>query len=518
MPLHSSEIRPLPPTLRPRDDGPVLEGATLADPADAMLRIRARRLYAAPHHDVFAAWTRRTAWDSWMRMRARSRTSLAAYCGGGFRVELAEGPAIHVITGTVMDVRANELLSLSWVHHGKSDQPSFVDVSIRDLHGLTELTLVHHHIASRREAAWLMRLWSTVLDRLATYLDVGAISSPKRLADTPATRASSTEPEARRSDLRRAFARSAGIAVTVMTSAFAALGSAHAQLAASGPSVPADSAQAAAHYSAGRWTQSAEAYRALLRADTTNTFNWYRYGVSLEEIGQYKESISALRHALRAQPPLSNQVRYRLAKAHAGLGLGDSAIVHLDAAAGGGLRTWEAVKADADFAPLHGNARFTQALAHIENNRFPCRQAAESRQLDFWVGDWTVVTGSTVLGTNRIERVNGDCMLQENWQSNGGGGGKSWSYYDPTLLKWKQLFIFDNGGVMDFTGGLHDGTMRFESPAPATANSTAAITRMTFFPIAKDTVRQLFQRSTDGGKTWSAGFDGLYVRKPGTTP
>ena len=518
MPLHSSETRPLPPTLRPGDDGPVLEGTTPADPADPMLRIRARRLRAAPPHDVFAAWTRRAAWDSWMRMRARSRTSLAAYSGGGFRVELAEGPAIHVITGTVMEVRANERLSLSWVHHGKSDQPSFVDVSIRDLHGLTELTLVHHHIASRREAAWLMRLWSTVLDRLSTYLDEGPISSPTRLADRSATRASSSEPKARRSGLRGAFARSAGIAVAVMASACAALGSAHAQLAASGPSAPTDSAQAAAHYAAGRWTQSADAYRAQLRADTTNMFNWYRYGVSLEETGQYRESISALRQALRAQPPLSNQVRYRLAKAHAGLGLGDSAIVHLDAAAGGGLRTWEAVKADTDFAPLHGTARFTQALARIENNRFPCRQAAESRQLDFWVGDWTVLSGSTVLGTNRIERVNGDCMLQENWLSSGGGGGKSWSYYDPTLLKWKQLFIFDNGGVMDFTGGRHDGTMRFESSAPATANSPAAITRMTFFPIAKDTVRQLFQRSTDGGKTRSAGFDGFYVRKPGTTP
>jgi tetratricopeptide (TPR) repeat protein len=324
---------------------------------------------------------------------------------------------------------------------------------------------------------------------------------------------------ARRSDLRGAFARSAGIAVTVVASALVALGSVRAQPAASGPSAPTDSAQAAAHYAAGRWTQSADAYRALLRADTTNVFNWYRYGVSLEETGQYKESINALRHALRAQPPLSNQVRYRLAKAHAGLGARDSAIVHLDAAAGGGLRTWEAVKADSDFAPLHGNPRFTQALAHIESNRFPCRQAAESRQLDFWVGDWTVVSGSTVLGANRIERVNGDCMLQENWQSNGGGGGgKSWSYYDPTLLKWKQLFIFDNGGVMDFTGGPHDGTMRFETSAPATATSPAAITRMTYFPIAKDTVRQLFQRSTDGGKTWSAGFDGFYVRKPGTTP
>jgi hypothetical protein len=37
--------------------------------------------------------------------------------------------------------------------------------------------------------------------------------------------------------------------------------------------------------------------------------------------------------------------------------------------------------------------------------------------------------------------------------------------------------------------------------------------KLTFFPIHRDTVRQLFETSVDSGRTWRPGFDGRYVRK-----
>jgi hypothetical protein len=36
---------------------------------------------------------------------------------------------------------------------------------------------------------------------------------------------------------------------------------------------------------------------------------------------------------------------------------------------------------------------------------------------------------------------------------------------------------------------------------------------MTFTPIARDTVRQLIEVSTDSGRTWTSGFDALYIRR-----
>jgi hypothetical protein len=53
--------------------------------------------------------------------------------------------------------------------------------------------------------------------------------------------------------------------------------------------------------------------------------------------------------------------------------------------------------------------------------------------------------------------------------------------------------------------------MRFEgwtlSPAGA-----RVLQKLTFFPISRDTVRQLFETSSDSGRNWQPGFDGRYVR------
>ena len=210
MTLQSSEPRQLPPAPHTPDDGPHLEcQLSPNDPASQTLRIRARRFYPVSRQELFAAWTRRTAWDSWMRLRARSRSTVAPYRGGTFRLELAEGPTIHVITGTVIDVRLAESLSLSWVHHGKSDYASTVDASFRERHRVAELSLVHGHIASRREAAWLMRLWATALDRLASYFEEGSSTRARRSIDRPTPIIHTAEPEVRRPSQRTAFARSA---------------------------------------------------------------------------------------------------------------------------------------------------------------------------------------------------------------------------------------------------------------------------------------------------------------------
>ena len=210
MPLPSSETRLAPSPSPARDDGPALECITAAtDAGDQQLRIRARRLYPVSRDQVFAAWTRRAAWDSWLRLRARSRATLAPYRGGAFRLELAEGPTIHVISGAITELRAPEFLSLAWVHHGKNDQCSMIELSTRDRHGLTELTLVHGQIGSRREASWLMRLWSTALDRLGDYLAEGAEPAAARRGDCAATVVHATEPEMQRPRVRTTYARSA---------------------------------------------------------------------------------------------------------------------------------------------------------------------------------------------------------------------------------------------------------------------------------------------------------------------
>ena len=162
------------------DDGPLLERANHeSEMAGQRLRIRARRVFPVSRHELFAAWTTRTAWESWFRLRARSRAIVTPYPGGAFRLELAEGPTIHVISGSAREIRLDEFVSFTWIHHDTNDYGSIVEIDF-DQHGnQSALRLVHHSIASRREAAWLMRLWAAALDRLDRYVVTSGVAAPR---------------------------------------------------------------------------------------------------------------------------------------------------------------------------------------------------------------------------------------------------------------------------------------------------------------------------------------------------
>src|SRR6478735_7323982 len=121
MPLQSFETSP---SSVATDNGPLLEYAPReSDMAEQCLRIRARRVISASRNDLFAAWTSRLA------LRTRSRAVVTAYWGGALRLELAEGPIIHVITGAAREIRVGELASFTWIHHDTGDHWSTIDVA-----------------------------------------------------------------------------------------------------------------------------------------------------------------------------------------------------------------------------------------------------------------------------------------------------------------------------------------------------------------------------------------------------
>src|SRR5688500_11390905 len=170
MPQQSFESSLSSPAATAAEYGPLLEGAQGSADAGHTLRIRARRSYTCSADDLFAAWTSRVAWERWMRLRAKSRASIAACRGGAFRLELAEGPTIHVVTGTVLTLHEPDHVRLSWQHLQGNKRMNVVDVTIRPRLERTELVFTHSDIASRRDAAWHMRLWAMTLRRLGDHV------------------------------------------------------------------------------------------------------------------------------------------------------------------------------------------------------------------------------------------------------------------------------------------------------------------------------------------------------------
>ena len=138
------------------------------------------------------------------------------------------------------------------------------------------------------------------------------------------------------------------------------------------------------------------------------------------------------------------------------------------------------------------------ALASAQN----C-DSQQQRQFDFWIGDWDVTVGGKPAGHNRIDRILGGCALLENWTGAGGMSGKSLNFYDAKRAQWHQTWVDDRGGSLGLDGTFTNGSMVLTSP----------LNRITWTPLPSGQVRQVWETSTDEGKSWTVAFDGLYTRK-----
>ena len=140
----------------------------------------------------------------------------------------------------------------------------------------------------------------------------------------------------------------------------------------------------------------------------------------------------------------------------------------------------------------------------------PCT-AAEHRQFDFWVGEWTVLgPAGKVAGTNSITKIANGCALLEQYTAARGYNGKSLNAWDASRKKWHQTWVDSSGGVLYLDGEFRDGKMLMTGKTVSATGTT--LERITWTPNADGGVRQFWEQSTDDGKTWGVAFDGKYVK------
>ena len=144
----------------------------------------------------------------------------------------------------------------------------------------------------------------------------------------------------------------------------------------------------------------------------------------------------------------------------------------------------------------------------------------ESHQFDFWVGSWEVRPNGAdkVIAHSLIEKRYSGCAIRENWMPVGKeltGGGGSLSLYDAKRAQWRQTWIDSSGTRVDLDGGFKDGAMTIVGPwANYAGPGKDALVAMHYRLQPSGEVRQWAENSTDGGKTWTPGFDFLYRRAP----
>lgn len=146
-----------------------------------------------------------------------------------------------------------------------------------------------------------------------------------------------------------------------------------------------------------------------------------------------------------------------------------------------------------------------------------CEEHALGAALDFWVGEWRVVSpdGETEYGANRIEKALQGCAVFEHWTSARGGEGKSLFFFDARDGAWEQVWVTTDtsrpGGLKHkkLIEAAENGALRFQGEY-AGDNDALIYDRTTLTPLPNGTVRQLIEISTDQGETWRATFDAIY--------
>lgn len=138
----------------------------------------------------------------------------------------------------------------------------------------------------------------------------------------------------------------------------------------------------------------------------------------------------------------------------------------------------------------------------------------EQGQFDFWVGSWLVTNpDGSKAGENKIEKLQNNCLLKEQWVSATPGiTGTSNSFYNTTTKQWEQIWVDNQGGNLHLKGNFLGNSMILKTDVVKNQNGEPFYHRVTWTKNEDGSVRQYWETITND-KDVVVAFDGLYRKK-----
>lgn len=265
-------------------------------------------------------------------------------------------------------------------------------------------------------------------------------------------------------------------------------------------------------YQKENWKEAAIAYTTITTSNHKDSLAWYRLAICQLKLGQSDKALQSFDMALTTNF-YPGYTLYSKAKVYAELNQPKEMYTTLSAAVERGFSNFGQLEKEEVWSAHRESEDFGIIFQRARENALPCLADTVRRHFDFWVGEWDVMVNGNKVGENDITLAEDGCLLQERYTTPGTFSGQSINYYNPLDQKWHQLWVANNGNVLDYTEvkkaeGMIQFIADFLNPAGVPTKS-----RLTFTANEDGTVRQLFENSSDGGKSWKPGFDGLYVRR-----
>ncbi len=285
--------------------------------------------------------------------------------------------------------------------------------------------------------------------------------------------------------------------------------------------VPLDPASQA--FEQGRWADAIAAFQRQIDAAGGAVADPeegdFRLGLSLlriaqaeRELGRHDDALRTLRRAAEAEAPEA-MTHFERARNLAALNRPDDAMAELEMAEYAGLRALQPLLSAPELASLRGGERFTRVERSVRDRVYPCEAMREAYEFDFWIGRWEVrAADGSLAGHNTVSRQNGDCGIEERWESIAGATGSSISFYTPSMEQWRQIWVGSGGTLFDISGGIVDGEMRMQGTLEYAYMDRVSAFRAAWIPLEDGAVRQLMEEYDAATQAWRVWFDGYFRR------
>jgi len=153
-------------------------------------------------------------------------------------------------------------------------------------------------------------------------------------------------------------------------------------------------------------------------------------------------------------------------------------------------------------------------VTSLEAQNNPCACCTQDHAaFDFWLGKWEVtLPNGNKAGENVIEKIQGDCVLRENWKgANGNFTGTSYNFYNTATGLWEQLWLDTAGTILKLSGKRIDNQMILMSDEVVNEDESITVQRITWTLQEDGKVRQVWEVLRNGVAV-NVLFDGLYTK------
>jgi hypothetical protein len=151
------------------------------------------------------------------------------------------------------------------------------------------------------------------------------------------------------------------------------------------------------------------------------------------------------------------------------------------------------------------------SVAFAENDEHPCAANTETRQLDYWLGSWSMGSGADK-SVSKVTLSLDKCMFVEHWENGEGHVTEKMVAYSPEDKNWYGIFVDNQGRAHVFVDGrVSSDIAEFHGPSRG-PKGAIVLNRLKVVRISADKLEEVWEKSTDNGSSWTTAYRAEYSR------